>query len=53
MCVCCVDVADVSKAQGADQTSHHQKRASVRERDPTGQTTGLQQRFTDLPLSIL
>lgn len=51
VCGCCLAVAGVSKAQGADQTSHHQQRASIRERDPTGQTTGLQQRFTVLPQS--
>lgn len=49
LCVSCVDVAGVSKAQGVDQTSHHQQRAPVRERDPTGPTTGLQQRFIVLP----
>lgn len=34
-------VAGLSKAQGVDQTPHHQQRAAVRERDPTGQTAGL------------
>ncbi len=51
VCVCCLAVAGVSKAQGVDQTSHHQQRAAVRERDTTGQTTGLQQGYTVLPQS--
>lgn len=49
VCFCfCLAVAGVSKAQGANQTSQCQQRASVRERDPAGQTARLQQRFTVL-----
>lgn len=50
--VCCPAAAGVSKAQGADQTPHHQQRASVRTRDPAGQTAGLQQRFNPLSQNI-
>lgn len=43
-------VTGISKAQGVDQTSHYQQRTAVRERDPTGQTTGLQQEYVVLSL---
>ena len=51
VCVCVfavVAAAGVSKAQGTDQTSNHQQRAPVRERDPSSQTTGLQQGYKAL-----
>lgn len=44
--VCREAVAGVSKAQGVDPTSHYWQRAAVGERDPPGQTPGLQQGYT-------
>lgn len=38
-------VTGFSKAQRIDQTSHNQQRAADRERDPSGQTAGLQQGY--------
>lgn len=41
----CQAVPGISEAQRVDQTSHNKQRTSVGERDPTGQTTGLQKGY--------